>query len=163
MPYAANACLFILDPPVVSAASDGLSNTIAFAEHYAKCRGTTFDQSQQIPLVRPTFADRPRGEPDPAYWQVHPVTGGNPPLTQPSLPGATFQVRPRWQYSNEELLAGGPPGPDDCNWRLPQTPHRGGMVIGVADGSVRTVRPGIAPELFWGAVTPSGGEVLGDW
>jgi prepilin-type N-terminal cleavage/methylation domain-containing protein len=161
--YAANACLFILDPPVVSAAPDGLSNTIAFAEHYAKCRGTTFDQSQQIPHVRPTFADRPRGEPDQGYWQVHPVTNGDPPVTRPSLPGATFQVRPRWQFSRDELLAGGPPGPDDCNWRLPQTPHRGGMVVALADGSVRTVRAGITPEVFWAAVTSAGGEVIGGW
>jgi hypothetical protein len=38
------------------------------------------------------------------------------------------------------------------------------MIVALADGSVRTIHPGISPETFWAAVTPAGGEVLGaDW
>lgn len=163
--YAASAALFVNDPPVAAAAPDGLSNTIAFAEHYAKCRGTKFDQSQWVNPTRPTFADRMQGPLDmdmePQWWHVYPITAGSPPVTRPSRPGATFQVRPRSQYAFEEIV--GPPGPEDCDYRLPQTPHPGGMVVGLADGSVRTVQPGVAPGVFWGAVTPAGGEVLGDW
>jgi hypothetical protein len=31
------------------------------------------------------------------------------------------------------------------------------------DGSVRTISQRVLPEVFWGAVTPNGGEVLGDF
>jgi hypothetical protein len=46
---------------------------------------------------------------------------------------------------------------------LPQTPHAQGMLIGMMDGSVRTVSRGVKPEVFWGAVTPSGGEPFADF
>ncbi len=162
--YAPNAVLFFRNPTVETAAFDGLSNTIAFAEHYAQCRWTKFDQSQYLNLGRASFADQMLGWGDmplgPSSWHVYPITTGSPPITQPSRPGATFQVRPRYQFTFEELNL--PRQPADCDNRVPQTPHPGGMVIGMADGSVRTVRPGIAPEVFWAAVTPAGGEVIGD-
>jgi prepilin-type N-terminal cleavage/methylation domain-containing protein len=64
-------------------------------------------------------------------------------------PGSTaiFQVAPR--------LA-------DCDPGLPQTPHSGGMLVGMMDGSVRPLSASISPATFWGAVTPAGKEVL-DW
>jgi hypothetical protein len=47
---------------------------------------------------------------------------------------------------------------------LPQTPHAGGMLVALGDGSVRSVAPSISQYTFWSAVTPAGGEVLGsDW
>ena len=165
--YGANAVLFVRNPPVVSAAPDGLSNTIAFAEHYAKCGGTIFDQSQWINVgsPRPSFADQMQGAGDmamePLFRHVYPVTTGNPPRTQPSLPGKTFQVRPRYQF--EYVPFQDPFRPGNCDYRMPQTPHPGGMLTGLADGSVRTVKPSVAPDVFWGAVTPAGGEVPGDW
>jgi prepilin-type N-terminal cleavage/methylation domain-containing protein len=51
----------------------------------------------------------------------------------------------------------------DCNPALPQTPHSGGMLVGLMDSSVRQVSPSISPATFWGAVTPAGKEVLDDW
>ena len=66
-----------------------------------------------------------------------------------SPPTITFQVRPAIP---------------DCNPRIPQTPYPGGLLAGLGDGSVRTIAPGISPATFWAAVTPAGGEVLGnDW
>jgi prepilin-type N-terminal cleavage/methylation domain-containing protein len=61
---------------------------------------------------------------------------------------AIFQVAPR--------IAACDPG-------LPQTPHPGGMLVALMDGSVRQLSPGISPTTFWGAVTPDGGELLKDW
>lgn len=46
---------------------------------------------------------------------------------------------------------------------MPQTPHSNGMLVGMLDGSVRTIRSGINASIFWGAVTPKGSEVLGDF
>jgi hypothetical protein len=38
------------------------------------------------------------------------------------------------------------------------------MIVVLADGSIRTIRPSVSVETFWAAVTPAGGEVLGgDW
>ncbi len=51
-----------------------------------------------------------------------------------------------------------------CDLSLPQTFHTGGMVVGMGDGSVRAVTPGISERTFWSEVTPAGGEVTGsDW
>jgi hypothetical protein len=33
------------------------------------------------------------------------------------------------------------------------------LPVALFDGSVRTMRPGVSPELFWATVTPAGGEV----
>ncbi len=163
--YAANAVLFVRNPPVVSAAPDGLSNTIAFAEHYAKCGDTRFDQSTWFNPFRATFADQMQGSGSMAmelqFRHVYPLTTGNPPQTRPSLPGKTFQVRPRYQF--EYVPFQDPFQPGNCDYRMPQTPHPGGMLTALGDGSVRTVKPGVAPDVFWAAVTPAGGEVPGDW
>ena len=51
-----------------------------------------------------------------------------------------------------------------CDSRVPQTPHVGGMIVGLGDGSTRTVSPTISAYTFYRACTPSGNEVLGtDW
>ncbi|WP_145233605.1 H-X9-DG-CTERM domain-containing protein [Urbifossiella limnaea] len=78
---------------------------------------------------------------DAYYGDVVPVTANG--VTQPSRAGATFQVAPQVE---------------DCDPNLPQTPHPGGMLVLLFDGSVRTVRGGIDPSAFWAAVTRDGGE-----
>jgi prepilin-type N-terminal cleavage/methylation domain-containing protein len=51
-----------------------------------------------------------------------------------------------------------------CNPALAQTPHTGAMVVALADGSVRSLSPGLSGATWWAACTPMGGEVLGaDW
>ena len=56
------------------------------------------------------------------------------------------------------------PSVPECDHRIPQTPHRGGMLVAMADGSVRTVAPTVSEQTFWAAVTPAAGDVLGgDW
>ena len=65
--------------------------------------------------------------------------------------GSGFQVRPA-----------------ACDPARPQTPHRAGLQVGMLDGSVRLVRPGVSPATWFAANTPAGGEALGsppygDW
>jgi prepilin-type N-terminal cleavage/methylation domain-containing protein len=44
------------------------------------------------------------------------------------------------------------------------SPHTGGLQVGLGDGSVRTVTTGVSAITFYWALTPAGGEVLGsDW
>lgn len=158
--YAYNARVFVrqlvkqVEPTRHGTFRDGTSNTIILAEHYAfNCGGHQFswiavrNQILWNPVLqttttarRSTFADE---------IDMYPVTTGTPPVTTGSITGHTFQVRP--------LLS-------DCMPTIPQTGHIAGIVVGLADASVRTLNPRISPETFWGAVTPAGGESLGaDW
>ncbi len=157
--YAANAMLFQPGTKLSGSISDGTSNTVAFTEHYSRCGSTASFMWSQLwsicydnsgkriqcvnsPNHRATFADS-------VYDDVLPVTAGTPPVSVGSVLGVTFQVRPL---------------PKDCNYRLPQTPHTGGMLAVMADGSTRIINAGVSPSTFWSAVTPAGGEVLGsDW
>ncbi|MCI0638395.1 MAG: DUF1559 domain-containing protein [Gemmataceae bacterium] len=151
--FAANGLVFTPNTKLQPAFSiDGMSNSISFAEHYAKCSGAAFSWAAPrgfrirdkkpgtFNLRRASFAD---GEMD----DVVPVTR-SPPQSLGSIAGLTFQVQPR--------LA-------DCDPRIPQSPHSGGMLVGVADGSVRMLSSAISPATFWGAVTPNRGEILRDW
>ncbi len=56
------------------------------------------------------------------------------------------------------------PAQSNCDASRAATGHTGGMQVGMADGSVRTLNSGMSGTTWWAAVTPSGGEVLsGDW
>lgn len=136
--YAVNARAF--DAPSVrlpAAFPDGTSNTVALAEHYGYgCGGTWFDPWKS----GLSFGNVPHRATFADAWYGDVVDGTGV---------ATFQVRPRLQ---------------DCLPELPQTPHRSGMLVAMADGSVRTYTPTMTATTYWASVTPAGGEVLGnDW
>jgi prepilin-type N-terminal cleavage/methylation domain-containing protein len=141
--YAANAQVFGGSPQLPSTFQDGTSNTIIFAEHYALCREYAFfsliTQGALIPFRRASFAD--------PLWDVTPVTSESPPVSVGNETGPPFQVAP---------------ARENCDWSVAQTPHRGGMLIALGDGSVRILSPGVNPTIYWGAVTPAGGEILAD-
>jgi prepilin-type N-terminal cleavage/methylation domain-containing protein len=138
---------------------DGTSNTILHAEKYARCSNTTME---------PPFRD---GGTAWAYcaalpfpWLPEPM---NPPRAfQPGFaiaalaklgapnatgPGSKFQVRPT-------------PFEGNCDPTRAATAHPGGILVGLADGGVRSLSPSVSPNTWWAAVTPAEGEVLGsDW
>lgn len=157
--YAANAQAFMRNADLSKHFTDGTSNTIAFGEHYAfNCAGLQFNWHAEVPIFFPnlgagihraTFADfDPKVSVyNPAWDDIYPVTSGSPPVSLGSIPELTFQVRPK--------LA-------DCDPRVAQTPHTGGMLVALFDGSVRILSAGMSPSTYWAAVTPAGGEVLGD-
>ena len=154
--YSANAFAFVNRANLDASFPDGLSQTIWFAERYAQCRDTQSDYTNFI-YGRATFADGGPLLNGNNNGHVYPITEGFPPMTRPSRPGATFQVRPRVGDPDVPRL------PEDCDYTLPQTPHLSGMLLGFGDGSVRSVAPAVRPEVFWALVTPAGGEVVGDW
>lgn len=157
--YAANAQAFIGSPSLTRTFSDGTSNTILFAEHYSTCAGDTFNYATSQyggtdSVRRASFAD---GGPltslfrEQNYGDAYPVTSGSPPLSVGCYKdtNVTFQAAPKVSK---------------CTSLFAQTPHPSGMLVSLADGSVRTLAPGISKTTYWGAVTPSGGEILGnDW
>lgn len=156
--YALN--MFATDGAVNLMASlpDGSNQTIAFVDKYA-VKGSPDPNSTLAQTVnlytgvfnpyqgeiygdrRATFADR-------GWEDVLPVTDPVAATTRPSVPGKTFQVQPR---------------PEDADPSIPQTPHHAGLTVALFDGSVRTIRPGVSPAVFWAAVTPAGGEAGADF
>ena len=151
--YAVNKIGFRGLPDLTAGFPDGLSNTIAVAEHYARCGPSgrfnflyglryssvsPYDIDNLNEQRRATFADV-------YYGDVMPTASGVASVL-PSRPGATFQAAPR---------------PEFCDPLIPQTPHLAGMPVLCFDGSVRTVSTGIAPAAFWAAVTRDGGETVG--
>jgi prepilin-type N-terminal cleavage/methylation domain-containing protein len=153
--YAANAVVFA-PWAKMDRVPDGASNTIAYAEHYAyNCGGSEYSWFLGYPFIIPPTAltplkvSRPATFADQSENDVYPITSGDPSVSIGSVGGLTFQVQP--------ALA-------QCDPRLAQTPYSGGMPVALLDGSVRTLSAGMSPATYWGAITPAGGEVLGnDW
>jgi prepilin-type N-terminal cleavage/methylation domain-containing protein len=139
---------------------DGTSNTICFAEKYARCDGA--------------------GSPGGTWWMrgvYHGAKTSKPGGSDDSYPGdrlsavfaggcgidgtawltgaaSKFLVRPSPFLQN--------PGP--CDKRLASSSHSNGMDVCLGDGSVRFLSSSISGATWWAACTPAGGEALGaDW
>jgi hypothetical protein len=149
--------------------TDGTSNTIFFSERYSyRCNGIIFSISQYSSrsnyhgVRRCMFAESPIADEDSDLeteldHDVYPITLGAQSLSIPSRVGQTFQVRPKviqFQFSSNYP-------PDDCDPRRVQASQTSGLAVSFADGSARLIRPSVDPLLFWGAITPHGGEVFG--
>jgi hypothetical protein len=139
---------------------DGTSNTILHAEKYARCSKT---------VMAPPFQDGGNAW---AYgggaafpWQPPPMT----PARLGFAPGFAIRAvaalgapdaigeRSKFQFQPTPFL-------DNCDPTRAATAHAGGILVGLADGSVRTLAPGISGATWWAAVTPADGDVLGpDW
>ena len=82
----------------------------------------------------------------------------------PVITGAE-QLTASGQYAGGDFLpANLGAAPDRCNPFAPSGAHAGGILVALADGSVRNVGAGIRPATWWAACTPASGEMLGnDW
>jgi prepilin-type N-terminal cleavage/methylation domain-containing protein len=163
--YPANALVFVERGGMTSRLLDGFSSTVLLAERYYACGRDSSDYAEISVydfIHRPTFADGGPLLNGVNNRDVYPITDPATNVTRPSRPGVTFQVRPSLRGHSQNPVP--PPAPGECDMALPGTPHRAGMLVAIADGSCRTLSPRITPETFWAAVTPAGGEVLGnDW
>jgi prepilin-type N-terminal cleavage/methylation domain-containing protein len=159
--YASNFQAMRMGMTLTASYPDGLSNTIGLAERYAA--GTLgvdwcaveyqLGIHQRVddfgrPVVFANPSARRATFADPTYDDVLPVTDPATGTTGPSIPGMTFQSRPKLR---------------ECDYRVAQSPHTT-MNCVMMDGSVRTISPTVSPTAYWSAVTPAGGEVMGlDW
>jgi hypothetical protein len=127
-------------PHIPASFPDGTSSTILFAERYCECSNSA-DGAGGSGWAR----QNPNPSTYGAYFNYLGSHGSGGPTFNPP-----FQLQPR--------ANGG------CSYKSPSTPHPGGIQVGLADGSVRTVARGISPATWWAACTPAAGDLLGpDW
>jgi prepilin-type N-terminal cleavage/methylation domain-containing protein len=139
--------------------TDGLTNTILHAEKYARCTNT---------FMAPPFRDGGNAW---AYGGAAAFPWQPPPMTPPRLGfGPAFAIRAFAVSGAPNAIGEGSifqvqPTPflGNCDPTRASTAHSG-ILVGLADGSVRTLAPSMSGATWWAAVTPADGEVLGsDW
>ncbi len=140
--------------------TDGLSNTILHAEKYARCTNAT---------MAPPFRD---GGTAWAYCTAALFPWQPPPMTLPGkalqpgfcIPALANLGAPDAIGSGSKFQVQPTPFLGNCDPTRAATAHTGGIQVGLADGSVRTLSPSLSGITWWAAVTPAGNEVLGsDW
>jgi type II secretory pathway pseudopilin PulG len=156
--------------------SDGTSNTVVFAEKLAYCPGTKRNAGQYFAGINP--AHQHGG----TWWyrgiyKAATVFSGTPPTSNDSYPGDRLSpvfgggrgsdgtlwytgVNSMFQVSPQNVTA--VTGP--CDRGVASGFHSSGIIVGLGDGSVRNLSANMNAATWWMALTPSGGEVLGnDW
>jgi prepilin-type N-terminal cleavage/methylation domain-containing protein len=151
--------------------TDGTSNTILYAEGFSNCYSSTsqdyYREGRLTAIAEdaqtydygggwtqttagPTFGvDRGHYSISISWTWTNNPPGETMTTTKTWVPPTTFQIRP---------------SQGQCNPRVPQSFSSGGIMVALADGSVRSVSGGISYSTWTGALTPAGGEVLGsDW
>jgi prepilin-type N-terminal cleavage/methylation domain-containing protein len=125
-------------PRIPATFQDGTSNTIVWAEKYGRCGNYGSIWARwDMDEWQPGFAINP-------YGNGHAGTIG---------PASKFQVQPTPFLSATA-----------CDFSRPSSPHPGGILVGLGDGSARFVSAGVTPQTWWYACTPASGETLGsDW
>jgi prepilin-type N-terminal cleavage/methylation domain-containing protein len=88
------------------------------------------------------------------YWPDWGPVVSSYNLGDPTGPSYGPQITPRMVSSTTA----------HCNGGWSSSPHPGGIVTGLGDGSTRFVSQGVSSTTWWYALTPAAGEVLGsDW
>lgn len=138
--------------------TDGTSNTILHTEKYARCTN-----SSMAPPFREGGAAWAYTASPVFAWQPQPLQapgkGYQPGFAIAALVsrGAPYAIGPGSKFQHQPMLS-------NCDPTRTATAHPGGIAVGLADGSVRTLSPGVSGTTWWAAVTTAGDEVLGpDW
>jgi len=122
---------------------DGTSNTIVFGERYSICVG-------------------PAGNPQPSIQSMWSYDYYN--AAGYSLRGPAFAPIGRW---NAQTIRDTPqflPTDAQCDYGTVQAFSSGILLVGLGDGSVRGVSPGITLTTWYFALDPADGHTLGaDW
>jgi hypothetical protein len=126
---------------------DGTSNTLFFTEVFSACSGSPAANAGHG-TGHTWCGDNALFDAAAGGW------GGSLPAGQTYGPAySLFLLSP---------VSSGPNA--NCDDALPESGHPAGINVGLGDGSVRFVSAGISGTTWWAAITPNGGEVLGqDW
>jgi prepilin-type N-terminal cleavage/methylation domain-containing protein len=141
--YASNYYLFGFanggQARIPSTFQDGTSNTILFTERYAVCQNYQFAWAQDTALAMAPMWPNPYGP-------------GAYPMTAPPAPAAGMAgILPLPQFV---------PNPMSCDATTVQTPFTGAMLVGLGDGSTRSVALGVSQYSWQIAITPNDGAVF---
>ena len=120
-------------------------NTLSFPASFADGTSNTILYTEKLARCNSgTYSDN--------YWpDWGPIISSND-VGDPTGPGAPGpQIKPP--------MAGGAAA---CNGGIASSPHTGGINVGLADGSVRFVSGSVSTTTWWYALTPNGGETLGN-
>jgi prepilin-type N-terminal cleavage/methylation domain-containing protein len=128
---------------------NGTSNTIVFAEKYMVC-GPSANSHAAF------------------YWGETCLDCGSPSNYSGACNRRSSDVvnvgSPPMFYSSITLPPQNKPSPNNCNPCMLQSMGPGGILVGLGDGSVRSVNTGISQLTWANAVSPNSGQVLGpDW
>jgi hypothetical protein len=143
----------------------GLANTILFSERPQVCRtaaGETVYNLWGLGIYSPhmpAFSALTPNDP-PGLWS----TGQIAPALLPDEDAADRDALIRVRIGRRSAEPGVPDFPtpvqfvrrgEPCDPRLPGTPHRAGMQVAMADGSVRVFTRDTSPWVFWSTCTPA--------
>jgi type II secretory pathway pseudopilin PulG len=136
--------------------SDGLSNTVLFAEKYARCTNTTMALQFQDGGCAWAYSAAPMFS-----WLPSPMT----PTRNGFGPGFAIRgfvaLAPDAKGAGSRFQVQPTPFIGNCDPTRASTSHASGIQVGLADGSVRTLAPTMTGTTWWAAVTPRFGYVLG--
>jgi len=145
---------------LVTAMTDGTSNTVIVGERYRLCQPSSGGHTD------PVWAANPWSTPN-GPWAV-----GGFGYTYASNNGGQPFSTVNWSslsgyypdYTNGGISFQTAPAPAACNWYVLQSGHTSSMNVGLGDGSVRTVSPSITTTTWTFACQPNDGQPLGsDW
>jgi hypothetical protein len=171
--YAANGLIFgSNDGGLPRTFKDGTSNTIMIAQRPQLC-----DPLNGAP-VNNLWGFGYYGPQTPAFALLTPDDPPDMPSTGQAAPELPLPAE--WTSNKIAVCIGrmsaNPIVPDfdapfqvvvpgkPCDPRRTGTPHKSGMLVALADGSVRSVASNISAWTFWAACTPDGNETLyTDW
>jgi hypothetical protein len=133
--------------------TDGTSHTILHAEKYAHCTNSTMLLPFQDGGTAWAFCTSPLFPWLPSPMQP-PGKAFYPGFCIPALAarGAPNVIGPLSKFQRQ-------PPRVNCDPTRAATAHDA-MVVGLTDGSVRTLSPSMSGAAWWAAVTPAGGEAL---
>jgi len=130
---------------------DGSSNTIAFAHSYTRC-GSTATQGTVWGYYN--AGNAPTGTSGPPFF-------ASTVLGQPSAYNMAIHFQNTPSPYNAAYVAAPLSG---CNPLWPATPHSSAMIVGLADGSTRTVTPSVTIATWFYATCPNDGVPMpSDW
>jgi prepilin-type N-terminal cleavage/methylation domain-containing protein len=151
--------------------TDGTSNTMAVAEGYTKCKQRQVYDYTTIKYIYNYDYTRVWNYDPYNYTYSYSYTySAGPPATYEYTfgsgttypyfsPYAKYDSKTR-QYLPFEVR----PRPDNCSYYGAQAMSSGGLLVGLADGSVRMVSTGVSWNTFNAAYTHQSGDTLGnDW
>jgi prepilin-type N-terminal cleavage/methylation domain-containing protein len=163
----------------LNSVSDGLSNTIFFAERYAVCGDPAFNNVDETKYVEHIWGEDGQNNGPralhydtnggssvsaggslygPCFFVVAPLTIENPADTLPNFPWS-YAVLPQFKPPPHAPLAAG-----GCDPERVQGLSAGVIQVGMGDGSVRSVGVGVSQQTWGLAIDPNDGLPLGsDW